>query len=339
MKSENYSICFDMSSLDINAGGFIQYCNALIPLMNNLSKQGLKVTIFVGSKGVPLLIDALAEEIVLHRVNGYAKIKRQFHFASATYDLVLFLGNVSTVLTKSKCISVIHDTKFLDLPETVTLTKRIYRRTMLWFTLRNTHRFIAISNFTKNSFEQRLKPRQNVEVVHTAINVETTKNISVLPSVNNAIVCVSTGFVHKQTDLFVKIARNMPLKYFVLVSNEHIQDPPANMSFLRNLTRDELIATLKSSSVVVCPSSYEGLGMVFWEAASLGKPICATDLPVYKEINYEGATLLSKDDRVLAWVQAIEDSLKRKKAKLNPVQIGRSMQQKYIRIIYDEIYK
>ena len=96
----------------------------------------------------------------------------------------------------------------------------------------------------------------------------------------------------------------MPLNEFILVSSEELIDLPANLSKVSNLSRKDLLSLVRSVKVVVLPSNYEGLGMVFWEAACLGRRICATDLPVYKEAPYEGAIFLEERAEIATWVHS-----------------------------------
>ena len=305
---KNIKICFDFTSLHKQSGGYIQYCNTLLNLIDELNLSGAKLTIVLHNDSRKLLKSDLPNNALIIEFSAFSKLRRLLFFALKKFDLVLFPGNVSTPFVCSKCITVIHDTKFLDLPSSVKLTKRMYRKFMLYFTLKTSSAFVAISHYTKDSLLYKFPKISKIKIIHTEVSPKKETGESFRKKLGNKppdFLCISTGFKHKRTRIFLDIARAMPLNEFILVSSEELIDLPANLSKVSNLSRKDLLSLVRSVKVVVLPSNYEGLGMVFWEAACLGRRICATDLPVYKEAPYEGAIFLEERAEIATWVHSL----------------------------------
>jgi len=83
--------------------------------------------------------------------------------------------------------------------------------------------------------------------------------------------------------------------------------------FLKNLTRNDLIKTLKQSYLFCLPSIIEGFGLVTIEAAVYGLPYVISDILTNKEITQSGkGGLLFKQENVSDLVNKIETLLKDK---------------------------
>ncbi|HKO51793.1 MAG TPA: glycosyltransferase, partial [Polyangiaceae bacterium] len=72
----------------------------------------------------------------------------------------------------------------------------------------------------------------------------------------------------------------------------------------RGISRDELAALYAGAAVVVVPSLAEGFGIPVIEALACGAPVIASDIPVLREVGFEGVRFCSLAD-VNEWVRAI----------------------------------
>ncbi len=70
------------------------------------------------------------------------------------------------------------------------------------------------------------------------------------------------------------------------------------------ISRDELASLYAGAAVVVVPSLAEGFGLPVIEALACGAPVIASDIPVLREVGFEGVRFCSLAD-VNEWAQAI----------------------------------
>ncbi len=74
----------------------------------------------------------------------------------------------------------------------------------------------------------------------------------------------------------------------------------------RGISRDELAALYAGAVAVAVPSLAEGFGIPVIEALACGAPVIASDIPVLREVGFEGVRFCSLTD-VGEWIRAIED--------------------------------
>lgn len=75
------------------------------------------------------------------------------------------------------------------------------------------------------------------------------------------------------------------------------------------VSTDEIVEAYRHASVVVCPSRFEGIGITPLEAAAVGVPTIASDIPTHREFATGEMTLVPLDDDV-AMAAAIEEALR-----------------------------
>ncbi|HWZ92234.1 MAG TPA: glycosyltransferase family 1 protein [Polyangiaceae bacterium] len=74
----------------------------------------------------------------------------------------------------------------------------------------------------------------------------------------------------------------------------------------RGISRDELASLYASAAVVLVPSLAEGFGLPIIEALACGAPVVASDIPVLREVGFEGVLFCSLSD-TSDWTRAIEE--------------------------------
>ncbi len=76
----------------------------------------------------------------------------------------------------------------------------------------------------------------------------------------------------------------------------------------RGISRDELASLYAGASAMILPSLAEGFGVPVIEALACGAPVIASDIPVFREVGFEGVQFCSLND-VGEWTRAIESLL------------------------------
>ena len=74
----------------------------------------------------------------------------------------------------------------------------------------------------------------------------------------------------------------------------------------RGISRDELASLYAESTAVLVPSLSEGFGIPVIEALACGAPVIASDIPVLREVGFEGVRFCSLAN-VSDWTRAIEE--------------------------------
>jgi glycosyltransferase involved in cell wall biosynthesis len=74
----------------------------------------------------------------------------------------------------------------------------------------------------------------------------------------------------------------------------------------RSISRDELAGLYAGAAAVVVPSLAEGFGIPVVEALACGAPVVASDIPVLREVGFEGVRFCSLAD-LNEWTRAIEE--------------------------------
>lgn len=94
-----------------------------------------------------------------------------------------------------------------------------------------------------------------------------------------------------------------------------------NISFLTNLSDDEVRCAYSNCSLLAFPSSYEGFGIPILEAMAAGKPMVLSDLAIFREITQD-QSLYFDEKNVEAMADAIEIGLSSQQVRDNMVEYG-----------------
>lgn len=127
-----------------------------------------------------------------------------------------------------------------------------------------------------------------------------------------SIIQVSRIVPHKRFEISIDAVQNLkiPLTCIGMSKNalyfkklqEHAKH---NVTFLHNISRDQVIIELIKATVLVSPSIFEGWGLSPIEAIACGTPVILNDMPVFREV-YGDAAIYHKQDDVEDLRQKIE---------------------------------
>lgn len=100
--------------------------------------------------------------------------------------------------------------------------------------------------------------------------------------------------------------------YFTLSEDEvALKSRDGKIEYLGRIPYERVLAMYKACDALVFPSYIETYGLPLIEAASLGIPIIAADLPYAREVlaGYDGAMFVAYND-AYAWKKAISSLVK-----------------------------
>jgi glycosyltransferase involved in cell wall biosynthesis len=147
---------------------------------------------------------------------------------------------------------------------------------------------VAVSQMTKSNLE--LIGKKNVSVIPNGIDVKRVSKIA--PNIEKCdVIFVGRLIKEKNVDILIKavdfishelgdvkchIIGNGPEKekLIKLVKNRRLND---KITFLEFMEHDDILSRMKSSKLLVLPSSREGFGMVVIEAFACGLPVITTN--------------------------------------------------------------
>lgn len=201
------------------------------------------------------------------------------------------------------------------------------RRYMQWF-YNKADTVLAVSSTVARVLEDELRvPKEKIEVLHNTIDMaayETTPGARTsarrhLHISEDAFVVVGVGQVQprKRIDVFDQLARQHPDMLFIWVGGipfKHLaaeygsmrrlmQRAPNNLLFTDVVPHPEVIQYLQAADVFCLPAEQENHPMCILEAAGVGLPILARDIPEYDDTF--GEDVLRCDDGTFAAAVAL----------------------------------
>lgn len=181
------------------------------------------------------------------------------------------------------------------------------RRYMSWF-YRRADRVLAVSGTVAHALEHELGvPAERIEVLHNTIDMSAYRTTAqdraaarqALGIAPDAFVVVGVGQVQprKRVDLFATLAQQQPDVEFVWVGGipfkhigaEHgamrrlMDSAPANLRITDVLPHPEVRTHLQAADVFCLPAEQENHPMCILEAAGVGLPVIARDIPEYDD--------------------------------------------------------
>ncbi|QFG68507.1 glycosyltransferase family 4 protein [Ornithinimicrobium pratense] len=183
----------------------------------------------------------------------------------------------------------------------------VARRYMQWFYTR-ADKVLAVSSTVARALEDELKvPKDRIEVLHNTIDMQAYRTTprdraaarQRLQLAQDAFVVVGVGQVQprKRVDVFHELARQQPGTVFIWVGGipfKHLGAEHGSMRRLVERAPDNLLVTgvlphpqvktyLQAADVFCLPAEQENHPMCILEAAGVGLPIVARDLPEYDD--------------------------------------------------------
>ncbi|VEI67510.1 Capsular glucan synthase [Serratia fonticola] len=224
---------------------------------------------------------------------------------STTHHAIPFIKN--QVIT-------IHDLRPLFYPDS--FLQKVYFKYILPRTARNCLAVYTVSNSVKKQLIENynIEP-ENIHVIYNSIKEDDfLKSDS---SGSKSILAVGCNWKHKNIHSFINNSDVWKHKYklriicaktsyyeelITFVNENKLNDC---VTFIHNLSFNELKQELSNAWCLVYPSIDEGFGIPPIEAMASSTPVIASDIPVFREILGKSAVYVQPDD-ALSWKNAIE---------------------------------
>lgn len=230
---------------------------------------------------------------------GFFKVLPYVHkndlVITSTYNSVLS-AKIASLLMQRKIVLVFHEVwgklwfKLPYLNRVQKIMYYMYERMLLLF---NYDRIIAVSEFTRQRILERGQKAHKVQLIYNGLIYSEAENHRWLPPENFTFTYFGRLGVSKGLDVFLKAAAQFiethpdaRVKLIVPTHPEHLfhkiisevnrMNGSQNVSLYHNLSFNDLMQEVTTSSCVVIPSQSEGFCFSAAEAAAVGVPIISS---------------------------------------------------------------
>lgn len=204
---------------------------------------------------------------------------------------------------------------------------------------KNTEVFVQ-SNFIKNSFSRHFKfPERKIHVINPKLFIpfsSQTNNIHYSQDKIN-LFYPATPFIYKNHSMLLEaislIDKDLQNKITLTLTctQNEIEDLIKNskryfhIKFVGKIPSSKVLENYRTANALVFPSYIETFGLPLLEAASIGLPIIAPDLPYAREVlaGYEGVKYAGYDNPI-EWSKQIINLFSEKDKKFLPIETTQS---------------
>ena len=207
--------------------------------------------------------------------------------------------------------------------------KNIYPFFVRLFINSYTNVFVQLE-YIRLEFHDKFKvPLSNIHVVVPSVSKPDCSEISDidLPEEQINIFYPATSFFYKNHDIVIKAMSHIvdiKVALYLTVNSDDIHvTGNVDVVYMGRIPYSKVLSMYKSCDGLVFPSYIETYGLPLLEAASMGVPIIASDLPYAREVlaGYDGVTYVPYDD-ARSWEKAIRSL--RKGCRYKPLHIQNS---------------
>ncbi len=212
-----------------------------------------------------------------------------------------------------KTIVTIHDLLWYEkkgfgvstVPKLLYPIKYFFYRLTIFFTIKKSLKIIVPSFFVKKSIEKFFrKSSSKVIVVYEGVEKFCTRAIYKKDS--DYLIYVGSTYPHKNLEIVFKALENLNFKLYIVTARDiftkYIKNKIIDLGIEKKvkifykLEDHQLCELMKNSFALIQPSTYEGFGLTGVEAMSIGIPVLASNIQVFKEIYKDVPFYFDKND-------------------------------------------
>jgi glycosyltransferase involved in cell wall biosynthesis len=156
-----------------------------------------------------------------------------------------------------------------------------------WLSARMPDKIISISKHTTNKLKNDLSSKNEIFTIPAGVDIDYIQNVQP-SSLKSDVIFVGRLLDHKNVDFLIKsittVCREIPTVKCIIVGQgpekEKLVELVHNLNLTKNIKflgkveeHDDVLSLIKSSKVLVLPSTREGFGLVAIEAMACGTPV------------------------------------------------------------------
>lgn len=262
---------------------------------NTLKLENIKKTYFCETD-----IYTIKEQFDL--IKFFPKKEKNSYFWSPHINIPLFYGSKNLIVT-------VHDLLFFEediFPQS--FPKKIYRNLFFKRLSEKAKIIFTPSQFTKNELNDRYPTTKDKTFV-THLGVGDEWKIESPKIKNKEIIFIGNIKKNKNLSLlltaFDQIKNQIPHNLVIIGASNNLRSKEdlakhhidtKRVIIEGRLSEAALISRVSSAELVVCPSLYEGFGLVPAESYVLGTKVLCSDIPAHKEVMGEFADFFKSGD-------------------------------------------
>lgn len=208
-------------------------------------------------------------------------------------DVLWCPGNLCPIQAPCPVVTTLHDMQYRRFPEDYSRAMLPVMKALTALTLRHSNRILAISEFTKSEIRRFSEvPAERIFVVPHGVSPRFDGALSHSNADSPVLLCVANSYPHKRLEdsvrIFAALADRFPTLRLRIVGRPRLGEPAirtaiqalssetsARIERIPYLEGDALVDAIRSSSVFLFPSHYEGFGLPVLEALMAGAPVVA----------------------------------------------------------------
>ncbi|MES2767719.1 MAG: glycosyltransferase family 1 protein [Bdellovibrionota bacterium] len=223
-------------------------------------------------------------------IKFFPKKAKNNYFWSPHINIPLMYGCKNLIVT-------VHDLLFFEediFPQN--FFKRAYRNLFFKYLSKKSKIIFTPSQFTKDLLNRRYPiTSEKTVVTHLGVNSEWRKSLS--PKKKKEIIFIGNIKKNKNLGLLLKafnqIKNQIPHNLVIIGASENMRSKEDLTQFDINekrvviegrLSDVALVNKISEAELVVCPSLYEGFGLVPVESYAIGTKVLCSDIPVHREV-------------------------------------------------------
>ena len=213
-------------------------------------------------------------------------------FRSLRYDAVCFPSSYAPFLRLRPSVVVIADVQYLSFPQYWSAPRRLYRSLFTGPTVRGATVLVGMSQFTAHELERFFG--RPARVIPSPVVVGRAREAPAeQPSESPYFLVLSSLSPHKNLSALVAALsawpEDDPLPRVVFVGPYTSEvfplvPDPSRVEVRGFVSMEERDRLVRGAAAVVVPSIFEGFGLPYVEAALLGTPVIASDIPPAREL-------------------------------------------------------
>ena len=274
-------------------GGFENYLFNLLDSFVN--KKELIITLYV-KESQNQYFSKYNKNFSIKRVKLDSNILRFLWFnlilpiSAINFDIFFFPANFRPFFVPIKTLTVIHDLQFLYLPQYWNLLNFYFRKIFIRFSVHKSTTLVASSLDTKREIQEHYKVN-NIHVIYIPISIICNHRAEANVPKRKYFLIPSSLAPHKNINNLVKaIDSNEFIDYdFLFIGSFNKNDfnykfDSLNIKILGFVSEANKNKLFKEANGIILPSTYEGFGMPYIEAALFRKNIIASDIFIAREM-------------------------------------------------------